>query len=174
MTDWLRRAGRGLLSDGRTLLWSVAEGGRGRRWRSSTIDPDGRLVLALLFEEDVEGRFTRLELVNEGGILTLHPEASGSRVDGNVVTGSGVLAIELPWGTDFVLSVEDSPIPEILTRRAAPREGPRISVVAIDSHLAIRYETRDAGERRAPASDDRGVPVLASSSEWPLEVETDL
>ncbi len=179
MKVWLRRAGRGLLSDGRTLLWSVAEGDRGRRWRSSTIDPDGRLVLTLLFEENLEGRFTRLELVNAGGMLTLHPEASGSRVDGNVVTGSGVRPIELPWAKGFVLSVLDSPIPEIRTRRAVPTDRLRISGIAtnsqlvIDSHFAMRFETRNAGEGRTPVADDRGLPVLASSSEWPLEVEAD-
>lgn len=173
MTDSLRRAGRGLLPDGRTLLWSVAGGRRGRRWRSSTIDADGRLVLALLYEEDVEGRFTRLELVTERGMLTLHPEMDGARVDGNVVMGSGVPPITLPWGPDFVVSVQDSPIPEILTRRAGPTDRRGMSVAVIDSHLTIRLETLNAGEGTAPVSDDRGVPVLASSSEWPLEVEVE-
>ena len=32
--DPVRRAGRGRLDDGTTILWSVAEGTRGRRWRA--------------------------------------------------------------------------------------------------------------------------------------------
>ena len=169
MTDWLRRAGRGLFPDGRTLLWSVAEGRRGRRWRSSTIDPDGRLVLALLYEESAEGRFTRLELVNATGMLTLHPESDGARVDGNVVGVAGVRPISLPWAPDFVLIVPDSPIPEILTRRAIPTGRKVSAALVIAGDLSIRSDPSLAGQGTGPAADDRGVPELTSPSEWALE-----
>lgn len=168
MTDWLRRAGRGRLPDGRTLLWSVAEGRRGRRWRSSTLDADGHVVLVLLLEMDVQGRFARLEVTTRSGLLTLHPEPGGSRVDGNVVHPDGVRPIAVPWGPGHVLRVADSPIPEILTRRVAVDGEAPSSILAIDASLALTALS-PLGEGSGPVADPRGVPILDGAREWDLE-----
>lgn len=165
----LRRAGRGLLLDGRTLVWSVAEGRRGQRWRSSTMGPEGRLDLALLIEVGGDGWFNRLELATSSAMLTLHPEPDRSRVDGNVVTERGVTPISVRWSSQHVLWVRDSPIAEILTRRVAPPGGRIRSGLSIDSTLLVALETRPAEEGSGPPSDDRGVPVLGASLEWDLE-----
>ena len=61
MADPVRRGGRGTLPDGARLTWSLAEGGRGRRWRASRVR-DGRLEGTLLLEIDGAGRPARLEL----------------------------------------------------------------------------------------------------------------
>ena len=34
MSGFVRRAGSGILADGSRLVWSVADGRRGRRWRA--------------------------------------------------------------------------------------------------------------------------------------------
>ena len=93
-TGWLRRAGRLLLGGGETVLWSVAEGRRGRRWRSARRDADGNLVSDLLLELDPVGRWTRLELATTAGILTLHPEPDDTAVHGNVVTADLAVTAE--------------------------------------------------------------------------------
>lgn len=169
MNAWLRRAGRGLLPDGRTLVWSVAEGRRGQRWRSSTLGPEGRVDLALLMEVDGDGRFTRLELTTSRGMLTLHPEPDRSRVDGNVVSEGGVTPISLPWSPEDVLWVRDSPIAEILTGRLAITGGGMRTGAVIDSALAVVQATRGTEEGSGPPADDRGVPELDASVEWDLE-----
>lgn len=169
MNAWLRRAGRGLLPDGRTLVWSVAEGRRGQRWRSSTVGPEDRLDLALLMEVDADGRFTRLELTTPRGSLTLHPEPDGARVDGNVVSDRGVTPISLPWGPDRLLWVRDSPIAEILTGRVAAFRGGMRTGLVIDGTLKVAPATSAMEEGSGPPADRRGVPVLGASDEWDLE-----
>ena len=71
-------AGRARLQDGSLLLWSIAEGRRGARWRAST-RRDGRLLSDLLLEVGHDGRPGRLEIATPAGLLTLHPEADGRR-----------------------------------------------------------------------------------------------
>ncbi len=168
MTAWLRRAGSGRLPDGRMLLWSVAEGRRGRRWRSSTVDGAGRVALALLFEVNVDGRFTRLEMTTPNGLLTLHPESDDSRVDGNVVGPTSVRPISLAWGVGRVLWVSGSPIPEILTRRVPGVGVPPTLGLAIDEDLQVMPASQ-TGEGSAPLADDRGIPMLDAAEEWDLE-----
>ncbi len=107
---WLRRAGRLEGGGGETVVWSVAEGRRGRRWRSIRCDSGGRLVSDLLLEADPEGRWTRLELATAAGILTLHPEPDGGAVHGNVVTGEGVVPLAFDWSPAHRLVVAGEPV----------------------------------------------------------------
>jgi hypothetical protein len=106
----LRRAGQRPLPGNGDVLWSVAEGRRGRRWRALRRDASGAIVSDLLLELDPAGRWSRLELATSGGILTLHPEPDGSAVHGNVVTPSGVRPLALAWSADHRLLVEDDPV----------------------------------------------------------------
>ena len=151
------------------LIWSVAEGRRGQRWRSSTLSPQGHLDLALLIEVDTDGRFGRLELTNSNGILTLHPEPDRIRVDGNIVSERGVVPISLAWGPEHILWVHDSPIAEILTGRAAVISGGVRTGLVIDATLAVAQATRAMEEGSGPPADERGVPELNGSLEWDLE-----
>ncbi len=112
---WLRRAGRLDLGKGETVLWSVAEGRRGRRWRSVRRNAPGgddavSLVSSLLIEVDPDGRWTRLELATARGLLTLHPEPGGAAVHGNVVTPHGVEPLAFPWSRRHHLVVAGEPV----------------------------------------------------------------
>ncbi len=89
MTTNVRRGGRGTLPDGAQLTWSLAEGGRGRRWRASRVR-DGRLEGTILLEIDAAGRPARLELGTSDGLLTLHPDRGERELHGNVVTPDGI------------------------------------------------------------------------------------
>jgi hypothetical protein len=96
MTERLRRAGTGRLPDGGIVAWSVADGGRGRRWRWTVTD-GGTLRHAGLIELDPAGRFSRLELSSRVGLLTLHPDPDGRSIHGNVVTAEGVRPLAFAW-----------------------------------------------------------------------------
>jgi hypothetical protein len=186
---WLRRAGRARLADGSELLWSLAEGGRGRRWRATT-SLDGRITHALLLEVDLAGRPARLELATEAGMLTLHPEPDGRSIDGNVVHRGGVRPLAFAWSPDHELEVIDRPLATAVTlRRLAARvrvgEGETIPVLAIDRSLAVRpgsrlvrrvadrrWEVADlAGARETVIElDPDGLPQLGpGADDWPLE-----
>ena len=186
---WIRRAGRARLEDGSELLWSLAEGGRGRRWRATTI-LDGRITHALLLEIDLAGRPARLELTTEAGLLTLHPEPDGRSIHGNVVHRGGVRPLALAWGPDHDLEVVDRPlVTAVMLRRLGPTvrvgEGETVPVLAIDRSLAVRLGTRlvrrladrrwivadlAAAREMAIELDPDGVPQLGPSADsWPLE-----
>ena len=171
MSSWLRRAGRGILPDGTNLLWSVAEGRAGRRWRSTTTRRDGSLALELLLEVDSAGHFSRLEMTSPTGMLTLHPESSGSRVDGNVVTPEGVMPISLPWSPAHQLRVAGSPIPELVTAGVRRMGTTWIDIVEIGTDLGARSSRSAVGEGSGRLGDPRGVPSLERATEWPLELE---
>ncbi len=96
MTDWLRRAGQGVAADGAIVRWSVAEGTRGRRWRWTVVD-GSRLRHAGLIELDATGRFARLELETDLGMLTLHPDVRRTEAHGNIVLQAEVRPLALPW-----------------------------------------------------------------------------
>ena len=191
MSAYLRRAGRGLLPDGSQLVWSVADGRRGRRWRAvATVD--GVVSHALLLEVDTAGRPGRLELTTPAGMLTLHPEEGSGELHGNVVTASGVRHLALPWSDDHGLEVVGRPIGSAVTAHrlaaaVAVGEGRTVPVVVIAPDLEVaettrRYRRVGAGEWRVePVSrgeattvlriDERGVPVLQREvAEWPLEL----
>jgi hypothetical protein len=186
---WLRRAGRARLDDGSELLWTLAEGGRGRRWRATTT-LDGRISHTLLLEIDRAGRPARLELTTEAGMLTLHPEADGRSIDGNVVHRGGVRPLAFAWGPDHDLEIVDRLLATaVMLRRLGASirvgEGETVPVLAVDRSLAVRSGTRlvrRIGDRRWVVADlaaawelvlelDRdGLPQLGPSADsWPLE-----
>jgi hypothetical protein len=192
MSAYLRRAGTGLLADGSQLGWSVADGRRGRRWRA-VASSNGAITHALLLEVDSQGRPGRLELTTAAGMLTLHPDASGRWLHGNVVGASGVRHLSLPWSDEHGIEVEGRPIAAAVTAARLARilevgEGRDIPVVMVAADLVIseathRYSRVDQGEWRieavsgnVPATvlrvDDRGIPAgLRGSREWPLELD---
>ena len=161
----LRRAGRGRLPDGSTVVWSVSEGSRGRRWREIRGTANGGLITSLLLETHPDGRFAHIELSTATGLLTLHPEADGT-LHGNVITEAGIRHIEgLPWTPRSIVLVDGSALGSAAALRTlvdGVAHGVRISleldVVAI--HEAISVEV-----------DDDGLPMLADAAAWPLEAE---
>ena len=189
MTTFLRRAGTALLADGALLVWSVAEGTRGRRWRAMST-AGGTITHALLLEVDLSGRPARLELTTPTGLLTLHPEPDASSLHGNVVTAVGVRHLAFAWSGEHGLSVDGRPVADAVTvhrLRDSVRVGEtrRLAVVAIAPDLVLREETVGF-ERRGDATwriirpdgehtltiDPRGVPAaLTDAVEWPLELE---
>jgi hypothetical protein len=157
---WLRRAGRLDLGGGETVLWSVAEGRRGRRWRSVRRDAAGRLVSGLLLELDPAGRWARLELATAEGMLTLHPTKDGTAADGNVVTAGGMRHLALEWGSDHRLLVAGEPVAAAALRPAMP-PGPGAGLL-VTPGLEVEWrpdvEVPGAGAERLPGPS------------WPLEV----
>jgi len=186
VSDLVRRAGRGTDTTGAVVVWSVAEGRSGRRWREVRSVAGGGIVSSLLLETDPAGRFSHAELGTEAGLLTLHPEGDGT-IHGNVVTAGGVEHIVgLPWGPDAVLFVEGSTIAS-----AAVAHGLRHAIAAgtsearpalfVDVSLAVRTgdmsierigeDTWRLGSAGDVAVDDDGLPLLAGARIWPLEAE---
>ena len=192
MSTYLRRAGSGLLPDGSQLVWSVADGRRGRRWRA-VASSDGVISHALLLEVDSAGRPSRLELTTPAGMLTLHPEEGGGGLHGNVVTASGMRHLALPWSDDHGLEVVGRPIGSAVTAHrlaaaVAVGEGRTVPVVVIAPDLEVAETARQyvrvgAGEWRIESAsgdavvtvlriDEHGVPVpQRDAREWPLELE---
>jgi hypothetical protein len=187
MSAAVRRAGRATLPDGRAIIWSVADGRRGRRWRAETIRDD-RLESSLLLEVGVDGRPARLELATPAGLLTLHPEATGA-LHGNAVTGGGVRHLTFEWSEEHGLEIDALPIPSVVTAsRLAPAvaagEGRTVPVVVVGLDLTVRagqrrYHRLDErswridgdGHAQAFAIDHRGLPVWPTAAgEWPLEL----
>ena len=169
MTEPLRRAGRGILADGSTLLWSVAEGASGRRWRSATLDPAGTVVLVLLLDVDPVGRIGRLELTSATGMLTFHPEPDGRSAHGNVVNANGVRPIALAWSEDHELRVMGSPIPAAVAARHRPTSRTTAQIVAVNADLDVEELADVPPAEGNVAVDERGIPLLAGASEWALE-----
>jgi hypothetical protein len=161
-TTPLRRAGRLPLPGAGDVLWSVAEGRRGRRWRALRRDADGVLVSDLLLEVDPAGRWSRLELATGVGILTLHPEPDGSAVHGNVVTPGGVIPVALPWSRAHRLVLPGDPVATVALGAAHPdaARGPGI-IVGTD----LSVTAADAIERPIASPDTLPGPS------WPLEAD---
>ncbi len=192
MSAYLRRAGTGVQADGTQLVWSVADGRRGRRWRVVS-SLDGVITHSLLLEVDLAGRPSRVELTMPAGMLTLHPGEGSLVLHGNVVSASGVRHLSLPWSDEHGLEVEGGPIAGAVTahRLAASTtvgEGRPVPVVVITSELHVaeathRYVRIGEGEWRIGAVsghagptvlrlDERGVPRLSGDvREWPLELD---
>jgi hypothetical protein len=188
MTARVRRAGRAILPDGRRIVWSAADGRRGRRWRASIAAPGG-LASVLLLEVNPDGRLARLELATATGLLTLHPEPA-DELHGNMVTPDGVRHVAIPWGDTHVLEIDGQPIATAVTaawlaRRVAVGEGTSVPVVIVGEDLAIRTGTLGIrhlaegswqldvdGNGRTVTIDSRGLPVWpVAGMEWPLELD---
>jgi hypothetical protein len=158
MTEWLRRAGRGQLPDGAAVTWTLAEGSRGRRWRW-TLSERERLVVAGLVEVSPDGRFRRLELARENGLVTFHPDHGRAAAHGNVVASGGVRPIAVPWATGWGISIEGDPFGSTVGGSGG-------------AGLAFRRDlswTPNAELIARLALDERGVPRLDDAEEWPLE-----
>ena len=181
MSRPVRRGGRLVDDVGRTVTWSVAEGGRGRRWRWSVADKRGAFVAAHTVELDPEGRFIRLESAAGGGLLTLHREADGS-VHGNRVAERGVahLTIEAPAPELVVVGSTPLGLVAVMAGLGALGEPVELDVVDVLDDLGVRvvaasvrqphadaWEVRLDRGRFGATVDDAGLP--ADSEAWPLE-----
>ncbi len=160
MNGRLRRAGRGRLTDGTTVAWTVAEGSRGRRWRW-TLASNGSLAEVALAELDDRGLFARLELTTPAGLLTFHPEPDGASAHGNIVGPDGVRPVAMPWAWEWGIELEGDPFGSAVL---AGRE----TMLAVAADLTLR-QTGDQPSAAALALDERGIPVLDGAQEWPLE-----
>jgi hypothetical protein len=186
VSELVRRAGRGTDATGALVVWSVAEGRRGRRWREVRSVAGGGVVSALLLETDPVGRFSHTEFGTAVGLLTLHPESDGT-IHGHVVTAEGIEhVVGLPWTPDAVLVIEGSTVAAAAAAHAlrhAILAGTSVArpAVVVDSGLAVRAAEvtieragEDAwrlGSHGEVGVDDDGLPLLAGPRIWPLDVE---
>jgi hypothetical protein len=184
----VRRAGTGLLDRGARITWTVADGRRGRRWRS-VLTEDGTLVGSLLLETRPDGSVAKLELATAAGLLTLHPE--GSMLHGNVARPAGLEHVALPWPERGLLLVAGMPATaaaaaRLLEPHVGVGEGHTLTGVSIGVELAVTpttFRVARLAERRwvfvVPATgdslavdlDEDGIPSLADSDSWPLELD---
>jgi hypothetical protein len=172
MTDRLRRAGRGRLPDGSAVVWSVAEGERGRRWREVRAR-DGAILSSLLFETDPDRCFSHLELSTPAGLLTLHPEGDGT-IHGNTIISAGVGHVRgLPWSPDGVVVVEGSPITTAVAdwslRRLPPDRAALATVLRISLDLELELAVGQEQVALGEVATADGLPVVAEAEAWPLE-----
>ena len=164
MAGWLRRAGAGETPDGDHVVWSVAEGRRGRRWREVVTGADGRSIRSsLLLELDPDGRFSHLELATAAGLLTLHPEGDRT-LHGNAITADGIEHIVgRPWDRDAVILLEGSVV--CATVAAGVRGGEPASALRISLRLDLTSGRSGPAIARSPD----GLPKLVAGRSWPLE-----
>jgi hypothetical protein len=188
VTDWLRRAGHLRLDDGRDVIWSVAEGRRGRRWREAVRKPHQPGIRhSLLLELGPDGWFSHLELSTEQGLLTLHPEGDGT-LHGNAVTASGVRHVRgVAWDPEGIVLIDGSIVSRLaafpgLSSVIAPAAKREIHVVRVLRDLelvASRELVRCDGERWSIGEleklvlDERGLLAGSHDDDWPLEVDDD-
>lgn len=198
MSPMVRRAGRASLEDGTEIVWSVADGRRGRRWRAMT-GRAGLVVEALLLEVGSDRRPIRLELTTATGLLTLHPEPSGW-LHGNAVTPTGVRHLTFAWSGEHELALDRLPMAVAVTAwrlatTMAVGEGREVQVVVVAEdlgvHQGIRRYVRVAESVWQIGGDDRtfsltidegGLPVWPGArgasagagepADWPLELES--
>jgi hypothetical protein len=163
---WLRVAGTGRSHERATVIWSVAEGRRGRRWREAVVR-DEAVVHSLLLELDPEGRFAHLELTTPAGLLTLHPEGDGT-LHGNAVTAAGISHVRgLPWDPDDVVILRDSVVSQAIAGKwVLSRRLNRVGVVTVAPDLSL---TRERTTIWLAPMDGEGLPVLKDWQRWPLE-----
>lgn len=190
MSAPLRSGGRAALPNGATIVWSVAEGARGRRWREA-VTIDGGLVRSLLLEVSIAGRPTRLEMTTAAGLLTLHPDRDERELHGNVVTPTGIRHLAFGWSPEHELDVAGSPAAAAvalgrLATALAVGDSISIAVVSIDDALepgpATWQVTRggpptwqlrndESGEERTTSLDPDGIPILPDAEAWPLQAD---
>jgi hypothetical protein len=181
------------------LLWSIAEGRRGARWRGSTA-LDGTLRSDLLLEVDVDGRPTRLEIATPAGLLTLHPEPDGQSAHGNVVGRDGVRPLAFEWSARHWFESRQGPLVAAAMCRAlrgelAVGELRVLPGLHVDDELRVWRAERGV-QRLTPTRflieeatgfgwelslDEEGLPIFEAGDRrspgstaapiWPLEVE---
>jgi len=183
---YLRVGGRVRLADGAELLWSVAEGARGRRWRA-VAGLDESITHVLLLELDRTGRPTRLELSTPAGLLTLHPEQDEGSIHGNVVAADGVRPLAFGWSPEHELLVVERPIglaAALHRRRASVGVGGRAAFPALVIGAGLRVVPgehlieRIADDRWRVVDPASGVDetlsvdadgLIGAGERWPLE-----
>jgi len=184
----VRVGGRATTIDGAQIVWSLAEGKRGSRWREA-LTRDGSLVRSVLFEASPAGRMTRLEVTTTAGLLTLHPDDRESTLHGNVVGPGGVRHLRLAWSPEHELLLLGSPATAATALRRlggamSPGDERTVAMVRVDDLLEPREvswvvartgdttwllrATDGAEERRLTLHAD-GFPVLGDAVSWPLE-----
>jgi hypothetical protein len=183
----LRRGGRLVDEHGAVITWSVAEGGRGRRWRWSATDPRGRFIAAHTLELDPEGRFAGLESAAGTGLLTLHRESDGS-LHGNRVTSRGIDHLVIPAPAPPLVILGSGPLGlGALAAAGHLTADARIDLVEILDDLGVRvagcrverpddrtWELRSDRAAWRVRLDDDGLPAgggAGTSESWPLEIE---
>lgn len=164
--DWLRRAGRGRprTNDDALVLWSVAEGARGRRWRWMHQVYQGFLGHSGLIELHSDGRLGRLEITAFGGLLTFHPEPNGLSASGNIVTVEGVKPIETQWRPEWRVGIVEDPFGSAVAGWAGVG-----FVVNWQPDWIVWREPGRHEDITVLECDERGIPILADAQEWPLE-----
>ena len=185
----LRRGGRADGAAGTRLVWSVADGRRGARWREVASDGEG-VIRSILLEVAPTGRPERLEVTTRAGLLTLHPEPDASALHGNVVTPDGIRHLAFAWSADHGLLVAGSPVAAavLVGRLAHVRVGDTVEtdVVRMADDLeptaerwavarprARAWSLRPTGDRSVDAIelelDAMGLPSGVAARSWPLE-----
>ena len=179
----LRVGGRGQGADGASVVWSLAEGTKGRRWREVR-NVGGGVATSLLLETDPAGRFSHLELATPSALLTLHPEGDGT-LHGHAIVSDGVEHVAgLAWDADGIVLLDGSTVCRLA---AAAALAPAVVAGSSRGHLAaivpstlwlevkpIRVERIDDATWKFGAEepfvlDRRGLPVLRGGEIWPLE-----
>ena len=184
----LRCGGRGSAPGGDSIVWSVAEGTKGRRWREVRLAGQG-IGHSLLLETDPIGRFAHLELSTPSGLLTLHPEGDGT-LHGHAVVSDGVEhVVGEAWEPGAIVAIERSPIcvaaaAPVLADRMTPFGSAAIHAAWIPSTLwlevkPLRVERVDErtwrfGDDPPLALDERGLPLLIGGEIWPLERDAEV
>lgn len=159
-TPFLRVGGSLGTEDGATVVWNVAEGARGRRWRWIRTERDGTSVTALL-ETAPDGRPTRLEVASAAGLLVLHPELDGSEAHGNVVGPDGVRPLAFGWGPAHVFDVAGLPWVAAACHVATPAGSGTVDALAIDRSLSV--------SRGQAVRDGATAALPTAGGRWPLE-----
>jgi hypothetical protein len=188
MNDTVRIGGRAVLPDGADLVWSVAGGLRGRRWREA-VSRGGGVERSLMLEASPVGGPIRLEMTSRGGLLTLHPSSDERELHGNVVTPAGVRHLRFDWSFEHELFVVGSPAAAAVALRrfadiVAVGESRPVPVIWVDDALEPRPgawqltrtgpETWSLGDLAGGEStevrvDVDGIPVLAGGERWALQ-----
>jgi hypothetical protein len=191
----LRLGGRHVLATGETVVWSIADGRRGRRWRELTI-VDGVARRSILFEMDPAGEVSRLEIGSAAGLLTLHPVGRPAAIHGNLVSAAGIRHLSFPGEAGTVLVVDGSPASDAIVlgrpelAGLAVGAGRRFAAFRVDERLdpepveieITRLETRSwrwttwptdgppsTGPPRTVRLGADGLVELADGARWPLE-----
>jgi hypothetical protein len=170
-SGWVRRAGRAALQDGSVLLWSIAEGRRGARWRGAT-SRDGALLSDLLLEVGTDGRPSRLEIAAPAGLLTLHPEADGQSAHGNVVGPDGVRPLASGWSARHWFEARQGPLVAAAMCRAFLAEvtvGEMRLVPGLHVDDALRVWRGERGVKRL--TDTRFLIEEANGFGWELSLD---
>ena len=183
MAARLRVGGRGQGADGASVVWSVAEGSRGRRWREVR-NAGHAMASSLLLETDPAGRFAHLELSTPSGLLTLHPEGDGT-LHGHAIVSDGVEHVAgLAWDADGMALLDGSTVCRLAavagladTLVAGASRGQLAVVIPATLWLEVkpvRIERIDAttwrfGAEEPFAVDRDGLPALRGGEIWPLE-----